>query len=373
VKKPCSRALRLAPVLLALAACTSDPTPPGAAPGASTDAGRPADAGTPLDAGAPTDAGPPTDASAPTDAGATTDAGPPTDAGSAGAPSLDRLTAEVGAAICGALSRCCDAASHAGYFAAWANNTRLMDTYARRLPPMAPLDAASCPGLVAEMLDVVPLGAWVTAAQDGEVEYDAAAAGACLDTLRVAACGAPLAAALFDGTCFSFGPPGGGTEQRSMFRRRRGLGETCRPLTDGVGASFFGTCDPTLGFCCRPDPMNPGECRLGEGAGTCRRASQATESCSVFPQLQVCATGLDCVSDACEAPASTPLAIGDRCYDDRSFALLGSCTDAWCDLFGSGRCEAPKADGQACQGAGECASGACEASVCGPSSFCTGG
>ena len=40
--------------------------------------------------------------------------------------------------------------------------------------------------------------------------------------------------------------------------------------------------------------------------------------------------------------------------------------------YGSGECEAQRADGEACFTPGECAGGACEEGVCVMLSFCTG-
>ena len=39
-----------------------------------------------------------------------------------------------------------------------------------------------------------------------------------------------------------------------------------------------------------------------------------------------------------------------------TYMLLGDCVDSWCDLFGSGQCEPPKADGESCFSGEECAS-----------------
>lgn len=323
------------------------------------------------DAGAPADAAAPPDAGEVADGGAGADAGSPTDAGPAAGQDLDGLVAAVAAETCDLLLRCCDAQAQADYFAPIVAGPRIMDEgFAARVPPMAALDAQSCPTVLGELFAVQPFGPWVTAAQAGLADYDATAAGACLETMRNAACGEEARAALFDGTCLAFSPPAGGDVQRTMFDRTTGVDGACQTLTDGVGGAFFGTCDPTVAFCCVPDPQDPSSCRITEGAGTCRRASQVGEPCSIVPELRVCATGLFCGDMTCEAPVEVDLALGDPCFDGDTFATLGTCIDSWCDSLGTNRCEARLPLDAACTSAAACDSGACIDGRCQEPTLC---
>lgn len=319
-----------------------------------------ADGSTILDAQTADDAGA---ADAASDAGIS-DAGDP--------PILpSNLISAASSEICSALFRCCSAGDIEAYFAPLLAHNRLA-AFAGRLPPAATLSATACPSLLGEMFEITPFGPWVEAAELGTVGFDAAAAAACLDELSSASCGAEASAALFDSTCFGFAAPPGGSIQRRIFVRTRTAGESCVPLNDGFGGAIFGTCDPEAAFCCVPSAQDPSRCVIGTAAGTCRAASQVGEVCAFAP-LQVCATGLECNADVCETPNLTPLATGDLCYDTASFTLLGECTDGYCDLFGTSRCESPRALGVACSQGYECLSGFCSASSCAePPPYCAG-
>ncbi len=324
------------------------------------DAGRPDIPS--MDAGA-SDLGDPSD-SGPSDTGAS-------DAGQANLP-LSNVIASVAQATCEGLFRCCDARSFEQYFSAHANHPRLMETYAGRLPPAASVTAAQCPSLLEEMLEIVPLGPWVRAAQAGQVDYDPASAQACLAALSSATCGASLTEALFDGNCFSFTPPAGGVEQRRMFSRAAAPGTSCVPLADGVGGGLYGTCDPSEAFCCIPSDTDPNICRVRDAPGTCQAASDVGEPCALFPSAQICKTGLVCgAGDTCEMELDGPLSNGQPCFDDVDFMLLGRCTDGYCDVLGTDLCEPRKALGQPCQSADECLSRGCEMGVCAEPTFCT--
>lgn len=312
------------------------------------------------------------------------DAGPPpmteTDAGPEvpmTSERLDGLVAEVAAATCDALFRCCDGGDLEDYFARHRDSPNL-EAIAPRLPPNMPLDAEGCPAIMEEIFEIVPFGSWVDAAQAGRVDFDEAAYDVCLDAMNTASCGDEVRAGLFDGTCLAFNPPLGGAEQRRMFSRTAGDGEPCGPLRDGVGAGFYGTCDATTSFCCFTDPANPDlGCTFaydGDGvprAGVCRPASGAGATCNGLPPLTLCQTGLDCDDGTCIAPSMDTLAVGDLCVGD-GFVLLGECDGGYCDLFGSSVCEALKADGVACTAPYECQSGACEEGVCAEQTFCAG-
>ena len=294
-----------------------------------------------------------------------------------GGAAVDALTQVAATAICGALFRCCDGASMNDYFAA-ATAKPSLSSFAIEVPPAVTLDEAECLDVVKRMLDVVPFKDWVALAKAGHVAFDDAAAADCAATLESAACGQPLADALFDGTCFGFEPPAGGASQRAAFHRSAGVGDGCQVLTsDGFGAGFFGTCDPSVGFCCYEAAANPGECAMpGEGlTGTCVAAGNVGDNCSSMPPLQLCRTGLSCdgYTAKCDADVDASLAIGDPCADT-SWTLLGDCVDGWCDLFGSKACEPWKVDGDSCFASSECSSRTCKddgaGSVCMPWTFC---
>lgn len=273
------------------------------------------------------------------------------------------------AAICGALYRCCDA-DLALYFAPFRDN-QLLAAFRDRLPPP---DETSCRQVMTEMLAITPFGDWTAAVERGEVTYDSAAFATCEASLQTAACGADVRAALWDSTCLGFSPPSGGTSQRSMFRRERSAG-SCGPVRDGVGAAFYGTCDPTVSFCCYQDPTRPG-CQLpydGNGnlrPGTCTAVMGIGQQCSSALPVALCATGNDCDPDTlvCVAPTDTPLAVGATCID-AGYHLLGSCQTSWCDVLGTKKCEPLRANGVTCGGGDECLSGRCN-SVCVDNTVC---
>ncbi len=301
------------------------------------------------------------------------------------APGPDAATVDLSAfyidaatAVCGALYRCCDAADKELYFAPF-RGSELLAAWHDQLPPEGDLDEAGCRQVVAEMFAVTPFGDWITAAEAGHVGFDAAAFGTCVAALDDATCGDETRAALFDSTCLGFGAPAGGASQRSIFTRTAGVGTGCTPVRDGVGAAFYGTCDPTVAYCCYQDPDNPGlGCTYpftGDGvprAGTCAAVASPGSACSSTPPLVICATGVSCDSASleCVADGAEELSVGDPCIDE-GFNLLGDCVDSYCDIFGSSQCEALKADGADCTAGYECVGGACEDSKCAPNTVCT--
>jgi hypothetical protein len=269
-------------------------------------------------------------------------------------------------AVCGALFRCCDGEDVGAFFEAWTVNEQLAD-FAPQLPP----DEQACPALVADMIAITPFGDWIDAASSGAVDFDPDAQSTCLAALRDATCGDGVRAALYDSTCFSLAAPYGG-EQRSMFERTGIDGDACSPIRDGVGASFYGTCAPDQSFCCYDDPACTYPYDGDTGAprdGSCRPASGVGGPCLASAPLQLCASGLECVSGQCEEPLTAPLQQGEVCIQD--FVLLGECQDSWCDLFGSGLCEPLRDLGEGCGGDQECSTGACDG-VCVENDFCSG-
>ncbi len=294
-------------------------------------------------------------------------------------PGLATFHDDAAAAVCGAMFRCCDGADQVAFFAPLRDN-QLLTAFVDRLPPTVVLDEASCTEVLAEIYAITPFGDWVRAAGLGSVDFDAAALATCAATLASASCGAEARAALFDSTCFGFAPPSGGDVQRKIFTRAASVGTTCAPIRDGVGAAFYGTCDPDLGFCCYSSATTTG-CGYpfnGDGEprqGVCQAAAVAGAACSAAAPLQLCQTGLNCDADTarCVAPSTALLQVGDTCID-AGFNLLGECVGSYCDVLGTSKCEQAKPDGTSCNGPEECVNGACLGmpAVCAPNDFCTG-
>lgn len=309
----------------------------------------------------------------PNDAG--NEAPPESQAESTPKPSLDRLAQDIAQSVCGALFRCCTSDHLAQYFIPYRNN-QLLESFKPRLPPDATLTQETCTTVLQEMIQIVPFGDWIAAAKAGDVQFDPTAAQTCLRSIQNATCGDAVRNALFDSTCFGFSPPIGGKEQRKAFLRTASAGQACTMLRDGVGAGFYGTCDPTQSFCCYPNAQGSNEpCGLPrEGAkGVCKKASAENETCAVAPAVQLCQTGLDCNDEKnrCEAPKTAPRKIGESCATER-FEVLGECTDSWCDLTGTRLCTARKNDGATCGFGNECNSGGCEGKRCTTPTYCTG-
>lgn len=309
-----------------------------------------------------------TDGTTPPDATTT-----PPDAPSS--PSATDVTRRAAASICGALFRCCDD-DLVTYFAPYRDND-LLASFKDRLPPTATLDEASCKSVVEEMLDIVPLGDWTKLANAGDVTFDPTAFDACLATLDHATCGAPVRSALWDSTCLGFAPPSGGTAQRSFFHRTKSAGATCHPIRDGIGAAFYGSCDPTSAFCCYEVPGRDG-CQFPYAAdgeprtGTCQAVAATNATCSPTAPVKLCATGSDCDSDTlkCVSTVEMPLSVGAACID-ASYHVLGTCEDSYCDVLGTKKCEPMQPDGHACSSDEECTSGRCQ-TTCVPMDLCTG-
>jgi hypothetical protein len=303
----------------------------------------------------------------------------PTGGTGGAAGDIDTFTADAAGAICGALFKCCDAQSLTDYFGPYAQST-LLSSFASKIPPQHTFaNEAECAATVKQMLDITPFGDWVSAVKAGHVTFDAAAFATCKSTLENASCGKEVAGALTDGTCLGFGAPPGGKYQRKSFVRTQKAGDPCAPIRDGVGAGFFGSCDPTGTFCCYEDAASPGKCALpfdkngNPRAGTCKAASKVGEGCTFFNPVQVCVTGASCDSgtDKCVADGDAPLSVGQGCVD-QNFNVLGICQQSYCDVLGTGKCEPLKADGVSCGGPEECQSGGCPMGKCGAPTFCTG-
>jgi hypothetical protein len=278
------------------------------------------------------------------------------------------------ATICGKLTQCCDGASvnrfFAPFLAAAGDPVDLYAAYTASIPPNAPLDATTCPALLRDLYLAGPFGSWAAKVAAGEVTFASYAAEGCRQTIAAAACGAELEAAISYGSCVDIAAPEPGT-QRPMFVRTQGPGAACSSIRDGFGGLYYGSCDPTVSFCCQG---TGGRCGLPTGAGTgvCVAAAQEGESCSYFGDITLCATGLDCDFDSnrCVSTVLPELGRGDTCFNTGTNDFVGECVDSWCDFFGTARCESLVADGGACFAGEECEIGNCASGVCAASSFC---
>ncbi len=72
----------------------------------------------------------------------------------------------------------------------------------------------------------------------------------------------------------------------------------------------------------------------------------------------------------CVAPVVADLSVGAACISS-SFQSLGTCRHSYCDVLGTGKCEAFRADGAACTSGEQCMSERCS-TVCVANQVCTG-
>ena len=115
--------------------------------------------------------------------------------------------------------------------------------------------------------------------------------------------------------------------------------------------------------------------------GQCVAAAGEGEACGLAiigedgPSMEVCQSGFDCTgggSSTCTRPERVSLNVGDPCYDNTDFVLVGDCQNSFCDIFGTAECEPLRAQGDACTASYECQTGACLAGVCEIYSYCDG-
>jgi len=284
-------------------------------------------------------------------------------------PARATFLADVAAATCRALFRCCapdDAAFVFGPVRADGAEDWPLAAFRSRLPPEdADFTEDECRSVLAEVYAVRPFGSWLAEVDAGRVGFDVEGHAACLGALEGASCGAEVQAALTDGTCFAFSPPEGGEAQRRMFARNGGVGAPCRPIDDGVGARLYGSCDPTAAFCCFARPDVGSECWLSpspDAVGTCRAVAPTGGMCNFIPRdFQLCATGSSCsLAGRCEVERLDlpQVGAGAPCFEGTNFTA--DCgPDAFCDALGSGACVALREVGEACDGAALCRSRRC--------------
>ena len=290
-----------------------------------------------------------------------------------GSNPIDTLLEDAVTATCDALYRCCNKADRVSFFSFVGYTQKLIDAgFESQVPPNVTLTHEECAPLVREIYEVQPLGPWIEAVKRGYVDYHPEESEKCLENLRVAQCGEELRSAVLDPTCFAFAAPESIKEPRKMFSRKSVVGDACVGLTDGVGGTIYGSCDPTKAWCCRASEEDPANCSFsGATEGSCVSAGSVGDSCGLFPEFSFCGSGLECAveSGICELAKVADLAAGELCYAETS--LLGDCVDSFCDVTGTGLCEPLKAAGAECVGAWECADGACNQGLCGANEFCS--
>ena len=282
---------------------------------------------------------------------------------------LDQLIPQTAAAMCQGLLGCCNPADQERFFIVFEGNPRYEELVGQ-LPPAVPFNEDTCVGIIESILTAAPFGEWITQTNAGRVSYDGVVAQRCLDELSQASCGEDFLSRLYDGSCLSYLAPVGGDEQRAMFQRTAGVGEACSPLTDGQGGVIYGTCDPNVAFCCirRED----GTCRPGfQGeVGECLAVSPTGGECTIFPGIQVCATGSECsVEGVCEPPIEyVTVQVGEACAAD--YSIFGNCEGGYCDVGFTDTCLAYRQDGEMCSFPYECAGGDCVEGQCAQNTFC---
>jgi len=301
------------------------------------------------------------------------------EAGDSAMPVLEGLPREIAESICGALFRCCSEEDKERFFTPIVA-TPGFEGFVERVPPAVELDESSCTDVLEAVYSEQPFGSWIAGTDRLGVRFQQDAFDSCRAELSDASCGAEVRSALFDGRCFGWQPPGSAGVHRGIFRRTATVGDECQPVRDGVGAAYFGTCDPEVSFCCYRDPARPDigcthpyTAEAEPRVGTCVTVSTAGEECSALAPVQLCQTGMTCESSTsrCVNESEMALGTGEACVDAR-FNLLGSCTDGYCDLFGSRECTPFRSDGDSCIGAEECRSGACTDGRCAVLRFCAG-
>jgi hypothetical protein len=283
---------------------------------------------------------------------------------------IDDLIPLIAKNQCRLLKECCESQYINQYFFTIQNSTSYPDELKSKLPPNQPL-GDDCEIVLTQTLTIAPFGDWVKGVKENLIEYLPDQARICLDQMGNAQCGLESYHALFDSQCFALAPPSGGENQRKAFDRKGRDGSPCYPIRDGIGSSFFGTCDPINAFCCIAD--EEGKCMPGgpEDQGICQAVSVIGEDCQTIP-LQLCQTGLSCdpFSNKCIAEGNRPLMPSERCYEN--FNIIGECIDSYCDVSASNLCQPFIEDGQNCTDSFSCRTGSCNDGICGPILFCTG-
>ena len=283
---------------------------------------------------------------------------------------IETLLQRIAISTCGAINRCCNDGEIDLFWSSISNHPRFEEINAT-LPPQTPYDPDNCEETVERAYDVAPFGDWIDAVDRGLASYDANAATTCLNALDAAACGQDLINTLYDGTCFAFQPPV--SRNRNAFDRLGNIGDQCLSIADGAAGTFYGTCDPTNAWCAT-EVDDQKRITAAGALGTCVAAAQINEPCGLFPSATICARGSSCSVDGiCEDTERVGTAmLGEPCFNTMTFTTLATCEVSYCDMTGTGHCEALKVNDDACIASYECLSGNCIEAVCSARSYCGG-
>jgi hypothetical protein len=289
----------------------------------------------------------PDEASEPTDVpGVSPDAASPPDPAAAEVliAGYDR---DIATAICAKLASCCSTENYNTFFAGFAEQP-----YDLKTPP----PPAQCAAALAEQYGKLH-GKWATSIAFNRIEFNPARAKKCVEDMNAAACGVPLSKALYDAACIS-------ARGNEVFVKRARTGTPCTDIGDGT---FFGECDPKLGYC--------GSDKI------CGAWKKTGEPCSVLPTRQFCAPGLECDNvspnraGTCTAEAIVRQ-VGEPCLAT-SGPQVNCVAGSYCD-WSADACTVKKADGAACKSDEDCATShpfTCTpfgGGTCGSKSFCGG-
>jgi hypothetical protein len=273
------------------------------------------------------------------------DAAPPTTSFDAPVRAFDDALAT---AICTRLAACCSDADYALFFARFHDKPYNLST--TPTPPQ-------CATVLGQTLWTLH-SKWAASASRGRIAFDAARGQSCVASMSAAACGVPLSVALNDDRCL-------GLRGNEVFRKTTPIGSACQDIGDGT---FYGECDPALGFC--------------GSSFTCEPWAKTGEPCQLVPTRKFCAADLACDGATPSAPGSCsppPVTkkLGEGCGANTGPLELCE-TGTYCDYVAM-TCLPLKADGASCAADDECASAhpyTCTpagAGTCGTNSFCSGG
>lgn len=268
---------------------------------------------------------------------------------------IAKYDGDYAAAVCARLTACCTAkADYDAFFSRF-----LPDEKGNSQPPYTLKTvptAAACATALAAQLNLVH-GQWAKSITDGRMKYDPARGQKCIGDLKSATCGPVLAKALFpiakgDG-CLD-------ARDNEVFTKFLAPGAACADIKD---TTFFGECDPALGFC---------------NGAACEAWRKPGETCSVTPR-QFCAPGNYCTSvggGTCP-PLPALAGLGEDCLT--AATSYRECLPTLvCRLSfqgGDDKCHPKAATGEACGSDEDCAEFypfSCEQKKCGGTSFCGG-
>ncbi|MBS2017609.1 MAG: hypothetical protein JST00_32320 [Deltaproteobacteria bacterium] len=236
---------------------------------------------------------------------------------------IDAFDAALASAICGRLSACCAAADRNAFFGQFQS-----PPYDLKAPPSTTECAATLTAQLGKLHKK-----WAGSAALGRVTFDASRAKACVASMNGAACGVPLATALYDRACL-------GTRGNEVFKKVTPLGAACDDIKDGT---FFGECDPTKGFCGTSKKCEPWR--------------KTGEDCGFTPTRMFCAPDLSCEGGTPSKPGKCSAAPIMRNLGEPCGAPTGPLELCNAGLYceeSTKKCAATKADGAACQFDDEC-------------------